>query len=106
MKAIYYTLSVTWKEIQVIFRDRAWLVILFLLPLLIGGFMGGMNLATNPPAGADERKPGILLRVGLVNLDTRRFWDGGARKRFRISPSSRCTRLPRSRRGRGGRRPG
>ncbi len=73
MKAIYYTLSIAWKEIQVIFRDRAWLAILFLLPLLIGGFVGGMNLATNPPEGADEGKPGILLRVGLVNLDSGSF---------------------------------
>jgi ABC-2 type transport system permease protein len=69
MKAIYYTLSVTWKEIQVILRDRGWLVILFLLPLMIGGFTGGMNLATNPPGGEDGGQPGILLRVGLVNLD-------------------------------------
>jgi ABC-2 type transport system permease protein len=73
MKAIYYTLSVTWKEIQVILRDRGWLVILFLLPLLIGGFMGGMNLATNPATGDNEGQEGILLRVGLVNLDTGGF---------------------------------
>jgi len=70
MKAIYYMLSVTWKEIQVIFRDRTWLMILFLLPLLIGGFMGAMNLVTNPATGEDEKQEGILLRVGLVNLDT------------------------------------
>src|SRR5512136_385249 len=69
MKAIYYTLSVAWKEIQVILRDRGWLVILFLLPLLVGGFIGGLNLVTNPPAGNGQEKAGILLRVGLVNLD-------------------------------------
>jgi hypothetical protein len=69
MKTIYYTLSITWKEIQVIARDRGWLVIIFLMPLLIGGFMGGMNLATNPPSGAGE-KAGILLQVALVNQDT------------------------------------
>jgi ABC-2 type transport system permease protein len=73
MKAIYYTLSITWKEIQVILRDRGWLVILFLLPLLIGGFMGGMNLATNPPGGQDGEQQGILLKVGLVNLDKGEF---------------------------------
>jgi len=73
MKAIYYTLSITWKEIQVMIRDRAWLVILFLLPLLIGGFIGGLNLATNPPAGEDKEKAGILLKAGLVNLDTGGF---------------------------------
>ena len=73
MKTIYYTLSITLKEIQVILRDRFWMVILFLLPLLIGGFMGGINLATNPPAGEDGEQGGILLRVGLVNLDTGDF---------------------------------
>jgi ABC-2 type transport system permease protein len=73
MKAIYYTLSVTWKEIQVILRDRGWLVILILLPLLIGGFIGGMNLAANPATGEDGGQGGILLKVGLVNLDTGSF---------------------------------
>ncbi len=73
MKAIYYTLSVTWKEIQVILKDRGWLVILFLLPLLLGGFFGAINLATNPPVGEGETQKGILLRVGLVNLDTGEF---------------------------------
>ena len=70
MKAIYYTLSMTWKEIQVLLRERSWPVILFLLPLLIGGFMGAMNLATNPVTGESESQKGILLQVGLVNLDT------------------------------------
>jgi ABC-2 type transport system permease protein len=68
MNAIYYTLAVTWKEIQVISRERAWLVILFLLPLLIGGFMGAGNLATNRP---DANV--ILLKVGLVNQDSNTF---------------------------------
>ncbi len=68
MNAIYYTLSVTWKEIQVISRERAWLVILFLLPLLIGGFMGAGNLAANSP---DANV--ILLKVGLVNQDSNTF---------------------------------
>jgi ABC-2 type transport system permease protein len=64
MKLIKYTLSVAWKEIQVISKERAWLVILFLLPLMIGAFFGGGNLALNSP-DADA----ILLNVGLVNLD-------------------------------------
>lgn len=69
MKAIYYTLSVAWKEIQLILKDRGWLVMLFLLPLLIGGFIGGMNLAVNSSTSEDGGQGGILLRVGLVNLD-------------------------------------
>lgn len=65
MNSIYYTLSVAWKEIQVISKERAWLVILFLLPLMIGSFMGGGNLALNRPDGDI-----ILMNVGLVNQDS------------------------------------
>lgn len=65
MNSIYYTLSVAWKEIQVISKERAWLVILFLLPLMIGSFMGGANLVMTR-----SQSDVILLDVGLVNLDT------------------------------------
>ena len=65
MNSIYYTLSVAWKEIQVISKERAWLVILFLLPLMIGIFMGGANLVMTR-----SQSDVILLDVGLVNLDT------------------------------------
>ena len=68
MKSIRFTLSVAWKEIQVISRERAWLVILFLLPLMIGGFMGGGNLVMNKSGGNT-----ILLEVGLVNQDKGTF---------------------------------
>jgi ABC-2 type transport system permease protein len=68
MNAIYYTLSVAWKEIQVISKERQWLVILFLLPMLIGGFMGGSNLAM-ARGGNDV----VLLDVALVNLDSGTF---------------------------------
>jgi ABC-2 type transport system permease protein len=64
MNAIYYTLAVAWKEIQLIARERTWLVILFLLPLLIGSFMGGANLAVSRAA-----EDIIELKVGLVNQD-------------------------------------
>jgi linearmycin/streptolysin S transport system permease protein len=64
MKSLYYTLSVTWKEILVISKERSWLVILFFLPLMIGGFMGGANLVMS-----DTGSNVILLKVGLVNLD-------------------------------------
>ncbi len=64
MSSITYTLSVAWKEIQVISKERAWLVILFLLPLMIGSFMGGANLAV-----AGSASDVILLEVGLVNQD-------------------------------------
>jgi linearmycin/streptolysin S transport system permease protein len=64
MKFINYTLTVAWKEIQVISRERVSLMILFLLPLLVGGFMGGGNLVVNRSEG-----DAIQLDVGMVNLD-------------------------------------
>ena len=45
MNAIALTLSFAWKEIQVAFRDRGSLAVLFLLPLIIGSLIGGANLA-------------------------------------------------------------
>jgi ABC-2 type transport system permease protein len=68
MKTLFYTLSVTWKEIQVIAKERSWLVILFLLPLMIGGFMGGANLVMS-----DTGSNVILLKIGLVNMDPGTF---------------------------------
>jgi linearmycin/streptolysin S transport system permease protein len=68
MNSIYYILSVAWKEIQVISRERVWLVILFLLPLMIGGFMGGANLVMNR-----TQSDVVQLDVGLVNQDSGTF---------------------------------
>jgi len=75
MDAIYYTLAVTWKEIQLISKERTWLVILFLLPLLIGSFMGGANLAVSRAA-----EDIIQLKVGLVNQDNGAFGTEMARQ--------------------------
>ena len=62
---IKHTLSVAWKEVQLIARDRGALVILFLLPLLLGTLFGSINLQF---ADSDD-KPAILVDVSLVNLD-------------------------------------
>jgi ABC-2 type transport system permease protein len=64
MNTILHTLSVTWKEIQLIVRDRGGLAVLFLLPLLMGSLYGGINLQ----ASGDE-EAGILVDVNLVNQD-------------------------------------
>ena len=64
MNAISHTLSVTWKEIQLILKDRGSLALFFLLPLLLGVVMGGTNLAGGPAEAAT-----LLLHVGLVNQD-------------------------------------
>ncbi len=64
MNAIYYTLSVTWKEIQLMFKQRGVLAVYFLLPLLLSSMMGSINLMTQ----SDEEAT-ILLHVCLVNQD-------------------------------------
>lgn len=68
MNTIYQVLSVTWKEIQLLLRDRGTLAVLFLLPMLISGIMGGANLASLE--GQDST---ILLSIYLVNQDNADF---------------------------------
>ncbi|MEA3398015.1 MAG: ABC transporter permease [Chloroflexota bacterium] len=64
MSAISHTLSVAWKEIQLITKDRGSLAVLFLLPLLFGSLYGSINLQVN-----SDDAPSILLDVCLVNQD-------------------------------------
>jgi len=66
MNTISYTLSVTWKEIQLILKDRGSLVIFFLLPLLLGAMMGSVNVTM----AGDGEEATILLHVCLVNEDS------------------------------------
>ena len=68
MNTIYLTLSVTWKEIQLLLRDRGTLALLFLLPMVIGGMMGGGNLASQSLEESTD-----LLSIYLVNLDNANF---------------------------------
>ncbi len=68
MKWVYDTLSVAWKEIQLMISDRGALALFFLLPLLIGFVMGGANLAAK-----SGEEAAILLKVGLVNHDSGHF---------------------------------
>ena len=65
MNTVIYTLSVTWKEFQLIVKDRGTLAVLFLLPLLLSTLIGGINLQL---AGTEDG-PAILVEVGLVNQD-------------------------------------
>ncbi len=68
MNNLSYTISVAWKEIQLIVRDRGSLAVLFLLPLLIGGLFGNINLQLS-----NDEEIDILLNVGLVNDDEGNF---------------------------------
>ncbi|UCC64895.1 MAG: ABC transporter permease [Anaerolineae bacterium] len=65
MNAIRHTLSVTWKEILLILKDRGSLLIFFLLPLLLGAMMGAANVVTQN----EGEEAIILLHVCLVNED-------------------------------------
>lgn len=69
MNMIFYILSVAWKELQVIAKDRGALAVLFLMPLIFTAIQGGGNLATTEE-GDD---PAILLDVCLVNEDSGLF---------------------------------
>jgi ABC-2 type transport system permease protein len=65
MNAIALTLSFAWKELQIIFKDRGSLAVLFLLPLIIGSLFGGANLAS----AKNQTEAIVSLKIGLVNQD-------------------------------------
>jgi ABC-2 type transport system permease protein len=69
MKAIGDTLSIAWKEILQLSKDRGSLAMMFLLPLLLGAMMGAANLTM----GDDGDEAIILLHVNLVNQDSGAF---------------------------------
>ncbi len=69
MKTIRLALSVAWKEIQVLMRDRGALAMLLLFPILLSSVQGGANLMANQ----EGETPSILLHVGLVNDDAGAF---------------------------------
>ena len=71
MNNIRNALSVFWKELQIFVRDRGMLAVLFLLPLLLGSLVGGMNLKINQSEG----NPEILLDVHVINQDSGVFGD-------------------------------
>ena len=71
MNKLRDVVTIAWKEIQLIARDRGALAILFLLPLLIGSMMASMNLSAANSARGE--KGAILLKVCMVDLDTGAF---------------------------------
>jgi hypothetical protein len=64
MNTFFHVLAVTWKEIQLLARDRGALAVLFLLPLLFSSLYDSINMQV---AGGDG--PIVLLDVCLVNQD-------------------------------------
>jgi ABC-2 type transport system permease protein len=64
MNLIRDTLSIAWKDLQIIFKDRGALIILFFLPLLIGSMYGSIyqNMGV-------QGEQGISFAISLTNLD-------------------------------------
>ena len=61
MNINYHTLSVAWKEIQLMSRIAARWRCSFLLPLLLGALIGGINCMANSGEGpiiSVARRPG------------------------------------------------
>jgi ABC-2 type transport system permease protein len=71
MNRLRETLSVAWKEVQIIANNRGALAIYLVLPLLIGSMMASMQLSMT--ASFRGEKGAILLNVGMVNQDTGLF---------------------------------
>ena len=67
MNNLRYTLAVAGKELQVMFKDRGALVVLFLLPLLLASLLGSMYQSFGIMGGDEEQT--ISLDVFLVNGD-------------------------------------
>jgi ABC-2 type transport system permease protein len=68
MNAIRLTFAVTWKEIQLLLRDRGAMALYFLMPLMLAGLMGGPQ-AINWQADAAAEGPAITLKLAVVNED-------------------------------------
>ena len=50
-------LAVAWKELQIIIKDKGWLAILFLLPLMMSMLFGSVGRAvTSSNDGEEEAK--------------------------------------------------
>jgi ABC-2 type transport system permease protein len=65
MNPVSHTLTVAWKEIQLLARDRGLLAVLFLLPLLFSSLYGTFNIRM----ARGGRDAVISLDICLVNQD-------------------------------------
>jgi ABC-2 type transport system permease protein len=66
MNALRNSLSVAWKDLQIILRDRGLLLIILLLPLAFGTMLSLMYTSMYAKSGSDE---GLKIQVYLVDLD-------------------------------------
>ena len=66
MTTIVSALAVCRKELQILVRDRGWLAVLFLLPLVLGCIVGYANVAMSPDESGGDT---ISLPVAVVSQD-------------------------------------
>ena len=64
MNLIRDTLSVAWKELQVLLKDRGSLFLFLLLPLLVGGLVNAPQIAS-----WNSEKPSVSFNLVVVNED-------------------------------------
>jgi len=65
MTSLRDSLAIAWKDLQLIFKDRGGLIVLFGLPMLIGSMYG--SIYNNMDMTGEK---GFTITVSLVNLDT------------------------------------
>jgi ABC-2 type transport system permease protein len=65
MDMLRFILSVAWKEIQLIVKDRGALAVMFLLPILLASLIAAPNVMF----AEEQSESAILLDVCLVNQD-------------------------------------
>lgn len=63
-------LAITWREMQILMRDKAGLAVLFLLPLLLAVVIGGPSTFSNTASQTAGEEPALRLAVYLVNQDS------------------------------------
>jgi len=63
-------LAVAWKELQEDLKDRGFLVLLFLMPLLMALFISSANAAAYSQEGESAEPAAIVLDVFVVNQDS------------------------------------
>jgi ABC-2 type transport system permease protein len=64
------TLAISWKELQVLLKDKGNLAVLFLMPLLLALVMGGPSTFSDTTSQTAGEEPDFRLDVYLVNLDS------------------------------------
>jgi ABC-2 type transport system permease protein len=69
MDMLRFILSVAWKEIQLIVKDRGALAVMFLLPILLASLIAAPNVMF----AEEQSESAILLDVCLVNQDPGSF---------------------------------